>query len=255
MKLLDPEPEGRDKKAWKKNPDYRYVYNKLWLADNQGVKAKPWPIEPTEYPVIYKPIINLASGDCGVRKTHSPINDELPGFMWMEYLGGVHYTVDGFWLGGSFDETTKMTLASDKDGLQFESWYPYVASNTVKTFLRDNLSDYVGPVNVEVIGDTIIECHLRRSKQIDKCREYNKPYIEVVYECSDYQYEIDKEHLEKYHVKDPVFVSKLDNQGRVKNYNNRTIGRAGYVLGSNMYEARENKRVLNGAIIAKNDWE
>ena len=38
---------------------YNFIYNKLELFKYQKLNCNPIPIEPNEYPVVIKPIINL----------------------------------------------------------------------------------------------------------------------------------------------------------------------------------------------------
>lgn len=249
MKFIQSKRENRDEEAWLNNEDFNRVYDKLWLSKVQEVEAAPWPIEPSSYSVVYKPIVNLSSGDCSIRKVDSSSEDvRLPGHLWMEYLEGRHYTVDGFWLGSSFMEEDCVSLEAEKEEMKFVSWSPCSYDGDLIEFLREPLGEYVGPLNVEVIGDTVIEIHLRKSKQIDKCRKYDKYHVSVVYKSSDSRYEIDRERLEENCVGDPVFVSKLDKDGPVKNHQSNEEGRAGYVLGSTKPEAERNKEVLEAAI-------
>ena len=48
-----------DLDAWISYPDHNWIYNRLDIAKYQKLKCAPMPIQPTQYPVIIKPIINL----------------------------------------------------------------------------------------------------------------------------------------------------------------------------------------------------
>ena len=48
-----------DIQVWKKYPEYHHIYNKLWIAESQNLPCGPMGIYPKEYPIIFKPIINL----------------------------------------------------------------------------------------------------------------------------------------------------------------------------------------------------
>lgn len=60
-----------DPDAYRRNPDYRWVYNKLSLAESQGLACAPHGVEPTSYPVFSKPIINLRGMGQGSRTLES----------------------------------------------------------------------------------------------------------------------------------------------------------------------------------------
>ena len=48
-----------DLNAWNKYKEYNFLYNKMFIANLENLKYAPMPIEPDNYPVVSKPIINL----------------------------------------------------------------------------------------------------------------------------------------------------------------------------------------------------
>ena len=56
-----------DSDAWLWYPDHRWVYDKLAVAQSQGLEAAPHGVEPPRFPVFSKPIINLKGMGVGSR--------------------------------------------------------------------------------------------------------------------------------------------------------------------------------------------
>jgi hypothetical protein len=154
--------------AWEYNPKHNWVYNKLAIAQSQNIPCGPVGTEPTEYPIIIKPITNLSGG--GVGAFVCPTKEEyqkvtyLAGFFWSRYLFGEHYSIDLIIVEGSI----KFTITFIGEKLQlglFDYWYlasiPASTLIYLQQWVSRYLSDYTGCVNVEVLNNTIIEAHLR----------------------------------------------------------------------------------------------
>lgn len=183
-----------DEEAWINNPDYNYVYNKLWLCKTQNIKAGPVPTKPNKYSVFYKPIINLYSlGACSF-KAEEEVNDTLhPGLFWMEYLKGVHWTIDCNYSNGNISNS--FTLKAKKDGDLFKLWKPYsMKFDWILSWFKKHLSGYEGPVNLEGIGNNILEVHLRNSSQMKLMKKSGKKYC-VPFFGSIGRYDIDEKKL------------------------------------------------------------
>lgn len=157
-----------DEIAWTVNPKYRWVYNKLDIALSQGIPAAPLGVDPTEYPVIIKPITNLSGGGVGAFICHNEEQYQkykhIPGYFWSRYQFGTHYSVDLIVLNGEI----KLDITFIGEKLQlglFDYWYLTSISPSTLIVLQDwitkYLPKYTGCLNVEVINDVIIEAHLR----------------------------------------------------------------------------------------------
>ena len=48
-----------DVEAYARNPEFSWVYDKLNLIKDQGIACAPVGVNPTNYPVCIKPIVNL----------------------------------------------------------------------------------------------------------------------------------------------------------------------------------------------------
>jgi hypothetical protein len=161
-----------DGDAYQLHPAHRWVYNKLLVCETQGLEHGPHGIPPSRFPVFSKPIYNLRGMGVGgqVIGSHEEyVRAETPGYLWMPLLTGEHVSTDvavvdgtaAWWrhtvgtalAGGTFDHWT--VLAEPRPALEARAG----------EWLRRHLRGYSGLVNLETIGGTIIECHLRFADQ------------------------------------------------------------------------------------------
>ena len=61
-----------DPDAWTWNPRHRWVYDRIAIAQSQGIDAGPHGTLPPQYPVFSKPIVNLKGMGLGTRILRSP---------------------------------------------------------------------------------------------------------------------------------------------------------------------------------------
>lgn len=175
-----------DQKAWEKYPKYRYFYNKLDLSLRLGYEAGPAcvPIRCTGNYIV-RPIYNLYGMGVGAHKIFIDIKDAKsmedhdlipPGYFWCEEFKGIHYSVD-FKRSGSpknsifyWEPYSAMIGEKDKNDLTlFKSWVKIDQMDfTVPYFCNDIEVDNL---NIEYIGDKVIEIHLRTGNNI----MYNLP--------------------------------------------------------------------------------
>jgi hypothetical protein len=128
------------------------------------------PIEPKEFPVIIKPIINLYGMGLNTKRIDNIDqfydNWEMNGF-WMSFLTGEHISWDLVILNGSIRYYISFKGYKDNDRLgRFWYWESFdnnerILPYFIKQFIRDYMIGYTGCLNMETIGDNIIECHLR----------------------------------------------------------------------------------------------
>ena len=161
-----------DPDAYRMNPKHHWVYNKLSIAELQGIEAGPFGVTPTLQPLFSKPIYNLSSMGVDARKfdTIEAYEGEVrAGTMWCAYLQGEHSSVDLVLLNGKV-EWFSFTHGYPLEKGMFDYWEINVTpqsylKNYVIKFVQTHLPDYTGAVNVEVLGDKIIEVHLRIAGQ------------------------------------------------------------------------------------------
>jgi len=199
--------------AWIYLPEYRHVYNKLWLAESQYIDCGPMGIYPKKYPIIFKPIINLY----GMSRSVIKINNEQEyednmkdGLFWEEYLGDTHYCVDIIMKNGKVLFTSCLVSVKDDtygDRGIFNYHYTdrnYQLPDHIKLWLATFLKNYTGLLNLEIISGVIIEAHLRLNGDFQM---YNDKFVEILH----YFYEDGLEEID-YLPKDiylvPIFVDK-----------------------------------------------
>ena len=161
-----------DDHAYRLHPAHRWVYNKLLVCETQGLAHGPHGIAPATFPVFSKPIYNLRGMGVGGRVLHTLEEYEhaqAPGHLWMPLLEGLHVSSDVAVVDGRacwWRHTTGVALG---DGT-FDYWtvlaepLPAIEAYAGDWLLR-NLRGYSGCVNLETIGGTIIEAHLRFADQ------------------------------------------------------------------------------------------
>ena len=86
-----------DSDAWQWYPAHRWVYDKLAIAQSQGIEAGPHGTKPPRFPIFSKPIVNLKGMGIGSRVLRSQADYEAhaaPGHFWMRLLEGRHVSSD-----------------------------------------------------------------------------------------------------------------------------------------------------------------
>jgi hypothetical protein len=161
-----------DSDAWEWNPQHAWVYDKLVVARSQGFEAGPHGTRIPAYPVFSKPISNLRGMGAGSRVIASAADYErhfTPGHFWMTLLEGPHVSSDIAVLNGA---PLWWRHASGKPAGEgtFDYWTVHAARDPAieercGAWIAKHLAGYTGMVNIETIGGTIIEVHLRFSDQ------------------------------------------------------------------------------------------
>ncbi|HEX7417993.1 MAG TPA: hypothetical protein VF315_08070 [Steroidobacteraceae bacterium] len=166
-----------DEDAYRWHPRFCWVYDKLRIAQSQGLECAPHGVPPQRFPVFSKPIYNLKGMGVGARVLRSAADYELhltPGHLWMPVLHGDHVSTDVAveqgriaWLRHAHG----IALAEGTfDYWVIESGSPAPAGRAqLERYLRDwvesQLAGYTGMANIETIGGRIIEVHLRFADQ------------------------------------------------------------------------------------------
>jgi hypothetical protein len=156
-----------DLDAWKKYPYYRWVYNRLEISEFQNVLNAPLPIKPEKYPVIIKPIINLYGMGLNIQKIDNENQfDDIwyNNNFWMEYFEGEHYSYDLIILNGEIQyHICFHGIKNDEYDGCFCYWVSIKTEipKIINKLVNEKMSGYTGCMNIEMIGNHIIECHLR----------------------------------------------------------------------------------------------
>lgn len=154
-----------DEQAWAAYPHHRLFFNKLWVSELLGHVCGPAGIQPpSEDYYIVRPIYNLYGMGTAVkckRITDRNYGQIEPGYFWQEMFKGDHLSVDYIYDGSSWNQST--TVLGKKPSLNFFKWESWERVNQpmpLPSILGNFLED-VKHINIEFIGDKIIEVHLR----------------------------------------------------------------------------------------------
>ncbi len=153
-------------------PHYKWVYNKLMIAESQQLECGPHGIEPPRFPVFSKPIYNMRGMGSGSRIFRTAREYKLgqrPGHMWVTLLQGEHVSTDVAVVDGEpvwWRHATGVPL----QGGMFDHWIVWTEPRPqleayCADWVRTHLGGYTGMLNLETIGNVIIEAHLRFADQ------------------------------------------------------------------------------------------
>jgi len=148
-----------DIEAYKLYPQSREWYNKLHVATRLGYLVGVHPV-PAAGNYIVRPITNLHGCGIGARVQFLNNNTAIPdNHFWSEIFIGNHITIDysrvnNEWLQGN----TFQGFNSLDDLVHFTHW-----SRTAHMFILPKIFNNITSdhINIEIIGNKIIEVHLR----------------------------------------------------------------------------------------------
>ena len=168
----DVEIPTDDPDCYRLYPRHRWIYNKLLVAESQALACGPHGLGPASYPVFSKPVYNLKGMgvDSYVLRNVADYHEHVrPGHMWMTLLAGEHVSSDVAVVRGEARWWRHAVGVALPAGA-FDYWTVHAEPRPeieryCGAWLRRHLSAYTGMVNLETIGGTIIEAHLRFSDQ------------------------------------------------------------------------------------------
>jgi hypothetical protein len=161
-----------DFECWEHYPQHRWVFNKLEVAMKLGYHCGPACV-PVKHNgnYIVRPIYNLYGMSVGaeqkyLRKSDTQLMNDHglipPGHFWCDWFDGVHYSIDYKW---ELDLEPITTTIGTKEGLKFTQWTK--VENVYKELPKWIYKfDDVEELNLEFIGDKLIEVHLRSGNDI-----------------------------------------------------------------------------------------
>lgn len=161
-----------DGDAWKWYPNYKWVYNKLSVAESQGLECAPHGLDPEAFPVFSKPIYNMRGMGAGsrvIRSLKEYKHLQRPGHFWMPLCDGEHISSDVAVVDGA-PQWWRHVKGLALDGGMFDYWtvskdaQPETESYG-GAWIRKYFAGYTGMMNLETIGGKIIEAHLRFADQ------------------------------------------------------------------------------------------
>jgi len=161
-----------DVDGYKFNPGHRWIYDKLRVAQSQGLECGLDDAPPRRYPVFCKPVTNLkgmGAGTCVLRNERDFSRNCRPGDFWTQLLTGEHVSTDWAVVRGA-PAWCRHTRGLPGFAGTFDYWTIEAgARRRLERYCRDWIGtfmpDYTGMLNIETIGGRIIEAHLRFSDQ------------------------------------------------------------------------------------------
>jgi hypothetical protein len=158
-----------DIEAWAEFPHHRRWFNKLELSLDLGYHCGPCGTSPERDGwFVVRPIYNLEGMGVGARKQFLRAEDNRsvePGYFWCEWFEGAQHSVTYRWDGGWQPVSAWQGHLADGSLSRFVRW---TRANWQRPLPKqfDVLAD-CGVINVEFVGDQIIEVHLRSSPDPD----------------------------------------------------------------------------------------
>ena len=200
-----------DPDSWNWYPAHRWVYDKLKIAESQGLICGPHGVSPPHFPVFSKPMMNMKGMGIGSRLLHSAAEfDHLyqPGHMWMQHLTGAHVSSDCAVQDGRAVWSRHATGEPGQGGT-FKHWVIHREANPpleryLAEWVERHMMGYTGMMNFETIGGRIIEAHLRFADQW--CDLYGAGWVDALvrlYEIGIWAFD-DSDRREAYSV--PLFA-------------------------------------------------
>lgn len=173
--------------AYQLNPEHCWIYDKLLIARSQGIACAPHGIDPSEFPVFSKPIVNLHGMGVDSRRLDSLAEYQQhyrAGHMWMTHLHGEHVSTDLAVVKGRV-VWLRHSVGKPAGNGTFDFWTVEATTRAaLESYLRSwvslSLPSYTGMLNVESIDGKIIEAHLRFTDQWPDL--YGEGWLEAVVE-------------------------------------------------------------------------
>ena len=161
-----------DEDAYRLFPTQRWMYDRHIIALSQGLACGLHDKAPDRYPVFCKPVVNLKGMGVGTSVLRNALDFHercIPGRFWMRLLRGEHVSTDIAVVAGRA-AWYRHTQGKPAVAGTFDHWIVKAAAapaleRYLRHWIRRNLSDYTGMLNVETIGGRIIEMHLRFADQ------------------------------------------------------------------------------------------
>lgn len=166
-----------DHAAYRRFPENRHVYDKLWIAKTQRLRCGQLEElknkeSNIKYPIFIKPRwghLSAASKNCYKITSQSQLSKYLdyPDMMWSEFINGTEGMTDFLLLNGRIVWQITYVYSDEQNG--FTDVYKYVSPYTrtipsIEQWTRDHVHGHTGFVNIQYRKDKIIEVGLRPAR-------------------------------------------------------------------------------------------
>lgn len=150
---------------WNEYHQYRLFHNKLWINEQAGNVCGPRGIDvPAPGYYCVRPVYNLCGMGTGASKVWLDKDTEgiSLGFFWAEWLEGRHLSID--YVNGIPNRCVEGIRNSEDPLYKFRKWVKTSDYLELPAFLQ-HIS--IPCINVEYIGNKLIEVHLRGNPDPD----------------------------------------------------------------------------------------
>lgn len=170
-----------DQQAYKKFPENRKVYDKLWIAKSQNLKCGKLEDlinnkKNIRYPIFIKPRwghLSAASKHCYKISDEKTLNKyiDYPNMMWSEYIDGKEGMTDILTINGRMVYQLTYDYSEKQNG--FSDVWKYISTKTkippnIEEWARDNIHNHTGFINIQYRyknkDEKIIEVGLRPAR-------------------------------------------------------------------------------------------
>ena len=165
-------------------PRYRWTYEKLKIAQSQGLPCGMADDVPEVFPVFAKPNINLKGMGLGsgVVSSRAAFDKLPPDHMWMPVFSGEHISTDCAIVNGKVCWIRHALGYPWHEGM-FTHWVIETGQRVelesfLSTWVERHMAGYTGMMNFETIGGHIIETHLRFADQW--CDLYGRRWFDAL---------------------------------------------------------------------------
>ena len=165
-----------DYQAYKKYRLHNYVYDKLWVAQTQGVKCgtlEDFSGEGVQYPIFIKPRWghkSATSKNCFKIKHKDELKKykHIPEMMWSEFYNDKEQMTDYFLQDGKIKHQITYLYSDEQYGSIGDIW-KYIAPESkpppkITEWVNKHMVGFTGPCNLQYRGDKIIEVSLRLAR-------------------------------------------------------------------------------------------
>jgi len=177
--LISKKVPDFDIQAYRRYKKYRFVYDKLWVAQSQGIESgtleslKNGEDNP-EFPIFIKPRWGhktSSSKNCFKIKDKHDLSKYLSktdDMMWSEYVAEKEQMTDFMLQQGQIMHQITYVYSSEQKGSIADEW-KYIGPDSrppqaILTWIANNLSGFTGVCNVQYRGEKIIEVGLRLAR-------------------------------------------------------------------------------------------
>ena len=166
-----------DGQAKKKYPEYDYVYDKLWIANNQGLESGTLEEilkkkNASKFPIFIKPRwgdkTNRSKGCYKINSYQElEVHKGKKEIMWSEFINGREQMTDFLLWDGKI--VYQITYLYSKTQIEFVEIWKYIDENTkppknIEKWVLTYMKNYSGIVNVQYRNNLIIEVSLRPAR-------------------------------------------------------------------------------------------